>query len=358
MATLCKIPISFGFTSNPNGTTPTYVSSSSGAFTGEVANLLEAPQSVAVTINARATGLPTTVYQSETGGATYTSLYTDNQGNVPGWVSPGSYTAIAAPSGGFAGLTVAFEAVRGDGVTNVAAGAVDVAQLTAAVLNALVPTGTILDYAGQTLPAGFVFGDNSVYPVGVSGSTYYNLSQVCGTTWNQGTEGSGNFRVPDLRGVALVGAGYNTRVTTASYALASLGGAETVALNGSQNGVHNHWGATGGGTSGNDYPDHSHNGAGTALNGGGAFYFNPPPGWGGVLAYAGPYWSGATISIGGAPGGGFTTGGANSRHAHSVPALSIPWDGGSTPSGGGSPGSSVAHQNMQPFVVTNKIIKL
>jgi microcystin-dependent protein len=338
MATLCKIPISFGFTSNPNGTTPTYVSSSSGAFTGEVANLLEAPQSVAVTINARATGLPTTVYQSETGGATYTSLYTDNQGNVPGWVSPGSYTAIAAPSGGFAGLTVAFEAVRGDGVTNVAAGAVDVAQLTAAVLNALVPTGTILDYAGQTLPAGFVFGDNSVYPVGVSGSTYYNLSQVCGTTWNQGNEGSGNFRVPDLRGVALVGAGYNTRVPTASHALASLGGAEMVALNATQNGVHNHWGATGGGTSGDDAPDHTHFFAMRYANG----IAGSPGSFGYVME----------------PDAYTNTSGASGRHQHSVPALSIPWDGGSTPSGGGSPGSSVAHQNMQPFVVTNKIIKL
>jgi microcystin-dependent protein len=338
MATLCKIPISFGFTSNPNGTTPTYVSSSSGAFTGEVANLLEAPQSVAVTINARATGLPTTVYQSETGGATYTSLYTDNQGNVPGWVSPGSYTAIAAPSGGFAGLTVAFEAVRGDGVTNVAAGAVDVAQLTAAVLNALVPTGTILDYAGQTLPAGFVFGDNSVYPVGVSGSTYYNLSQVCGTTWNQGNEGSGNFRVPDLRGVALVGSGYNARVSTTYHALASLGGAETVALNGNQNGVHNHWGATGGGTSGDDAPDHTHLFAMRYANG----IAGSPGSFGYVME----------------PDAYTNTSGASGRHQHSVPALGIPWDGGSTPSGGGSPGSGVGHNNMQPFVVTNKIIKL
>jgi microcystin-dependent protein len=334
-----KIPVSFGFTSNPTGTTPTYVASSSGGSANESANLLEAPTSVAVTVTSRTTGQPATVYQAETGPALFTTNATDGQGNVPGWVDPGSYTVTAAAANGFSGATVAFEAVRGDGVTDVAAGAIDVGQLTAAVLNALVPTGTILDYTGQTMPAGFVFANNAVYPTGAVGSTYYNLSQVCGTTWNTGSEGNGNFRVPDLRGVALVGAGTSARVGTSAYTLASLGGAEMVALNATQNGVHNHWGATGGGTSGNDAPDHTHFFAMRYANS----IVNPGPGSFGYVMV---------------PDADTTTSGASGRHQHPVPALSIPWDGGSTPSGGGSPGSGVGHNNMQPFVVTNKIIKL
>lgn len=240
MSSRVKIPVNFGFSSNPNGTTPTYISSASGSFTSEAANVLEPVNSVTVTVNVRSTNAPATVYQAETGTATYTTLSTDSQGNVPGWVNPGSYLVTASPSGGFAGATVAFEAVRGDGVTNVASGAIDMAQLAADVLSALLPTGAVLDFAGQSCPNGFCFGDSSVYPIGVAGSTYYNLYQQIGTSWNQGNEGSGNFRVPDLRGIHIIGAGTNATVATSAYTLGAYNGSETTSLNVGQLPSHTH----------------------------------------------------------------------------------------------------------------------
>jgi hypothetical protein len=328
-----KIPVSFGFTSNPTGTTPTYVASSSGGSANESANLLEAPTSVAVTVTSRTTGQPATVYQAETGPALFTTNATDGQGNVPGWVDPGSYTVTAAAASGFSGATVAFEAVRGDGVTNVAAGAVDVAQLTAAVLNALVPTGTVLDYTGQSTPAGFVFANNAVYPTGAVGSTYYNLSQICGTRWNTGSEGNGNFRVPDLRGVALVGAGTNSRIATSARSLASLGGDENLQ-------VHAHSISDPGHAHGVADPGHGHGVFSTTAN--------DPAG--------GPVSGGAEWTFGSAEYVGAVYTSLYMGNTNNV-GTGIGIYGAGTNIGIQNAGSGGA-QNMQPFVVTNKIIKL
>ncbi len=92
----------------------------------------------------------------------------------------------------------------------------------------LIPTGTILPYAGLNsginsgtmfgqfvTNAGFVLCDGSTYSIGNPGDKYYNLSQVLlGTKWNHtaysggsplSSPGSGSFRVPDLRGLFLRG---------------------------------------------------------------------------------------------------------------------------------------------------------
>lgn len=68
--------------------------------------------------------------------------------------------------------------------------------------------GEIKTFAGATCPAGWLAADGAV----VSQTTYAALYSALGgisTPWNTGTEGAGNFRVPDLRGVFLRGSGTN-----------------------------------------------------------------------------------------------------------------------------------------------------
>ena len=68
------------------------------------------------------------------------------------------------------------------------------------------PAGIIMAFAGSTAPTGFLACDGSV----VSQTTYATLYAAIGSTWNTGSEGAGNFRLPDLRGTFLRGSGTNT----------------------------------------------------------------------------------------------------------------------------------------------------
>jgi len=81
-----------------------------------------------------------------------------------------------------------------------------------------VPSGMIAPFAGATPPDGWLLCDGSE----VSETTYARLFAAIGTTWNlgarqDGTGGNytapsgGNFRLPDLRGTFLRGAGTSSR---------------------------------------------------------------------------------------------------------------------------------------------------
>ena len=59
-----------------------------------------------------------------------------------------------------------------------------------------VPPGALWDYAGNTIPTGWLICDGSA----VSQTTYANLFAAIGGTYNTGGEPAGTFRVPDLRG--------------------------------------------------------------------------------------------------------------------------------------------------------------
>ncbi|MEM7179648.1 MAG: phage tail protein [Spirochaetota bacterium] len=73
---------------------------------------------------------------------------------------------------------------------------------------AIVPTGTILPYAGNTAPTGFLICNGNA----VSRTTYANLFSTIGTTWGSG-DGSTTFNLPDGRAAAPVGAGTSTKYT-------------------------------------------------------------------------------------------------------------------------------------------------
>lgn len=81
----------------------------------------------------------------------------------------------------------------------IAGGAVDFNRLTAAIQQALTPTGTIIAYAGDTAPAGWQLCDGTI----LNRTTFSGLFAVVGTRF--GTTAGDNFRVPDLRGQFLRG---------------------------------------------------------------------------------------------------------------------------------------------------------
>ena len=57
------------------------------------------------------------------------------------------------------------------------------------------PTGTIIPFAGSSIPAGYLLCNGAA----VSRTTYANLFKVIGTTWGAG-DGSTTFKLPDARG--------------------------------------------------------------------------------------------------------------------------------------------------------------
>lgn len=82
----------------------------------------------------------------------------------------------------------------------VADGSVTLAKLAAAVQELLVPTATLMPYAGTTAPSGWLL----CYGQAVSRTTYASLFAKLSTTFGAG-DGSTTFNLPDLRGRAIAG---------------------------------------------------------------------------------------------------------------------------------------------------------
>lgn len=90
---------------------------------------------------------------------------------------------------------------------------------------AVVPTGTVLDFAGTVIPEGFLdanLGD------AVSRTTYAALFAVIGTTWGAG-DGSTTFNLPALKRRSTVGLG-GTGTAVLGNAVGNTGGTETHTL--------------------------------------------------------------------------------------------------------------------------------
>lgn len=171
--------------------------------------------------------------------------------------------------------------------------------LSASIVS-LVPTGTVLDFAGSTAPTGFVLCNGASL---ATTGTYAALFAVIGYTYG----GSGaTFNVPDLRGRMPIGAGLGSGLT--NRVLGASGGEETHQLTIAELASHGH-------TISPDPHVHLHG------------YTN--------ILYAGGGGSvNALVSSGGTP-----------------------VNGNSTSLSATANGSNTAHNTMAPFVVLNKIIK-
>lgn len=171
----------------------------------------------------------------------------------------------------------------------------------------LVPSGSIMQYAGSSAPTGWLVADGSA----VSRTTYADLFSAIGTTYGAGN-GSSTFNLPNLKGKVPVG---KDSADTSFDALGETGGAKTHTLTTSEMPSHNHTDS-----------GHSHG-----------------------ASISAPYTSGS---------GGVTYGSGIPPH-NGVSAGT--WGGGISINTGNasisSTGGGGAHNNLQPYIVLNYIIK-
>jgi len=181
--------------------------------------------------------------------------------------------------------------------------------------------GTVKEFAGATVPQGYLLCDGSEYAEAI----YVTLFAAISTTWNTGGETVDFFRVPDRTGRTAVGKEASaTRLTSAGGGvdggvLGDTGGGETHVLVEAELAAHTH----GPGTLGTDDPG-THTHPSTKLAGG-------------SLGFQGS----ASLAE------SFTASGAGGAHTHTV-----------TTGATASAGSDTAHANVQPTIVMNFMIKI
>jgi microcystin-dependent protein len=214
------------------------------------------------------------------------------------------------------------------------------------------PAGAITQFAGASAPSGYLLCRGGEFAI----SSYPALHAVLGTTYGALTNGSGaagttHFRVPNLQGRVPVGVGTapsGNGVT--EKALAAIGGDETVVLSTTQipshrhSIDHNHAEVT------SSSDSHSHTGT-TSSGGVHSHFVNNIGGTATVQSGSGQVVTdnvqGTTFSAG-AHTHTFTT--SSDSHSHTVNLPNFEGDSGLAGSGG-------AHNNLQPYIVLNYIIK-
>lgn len=217
-----------------------------------------------------------------------------------------------------------------------------VGQLIGIAQQGGLPTGALVDFTSTTLPSGFIWADGAT----LTGATPYTALRALyiADGFPHGQDGSGNPKVPDHRG--RVSAGKDNmggtaanRLTTAGSGVAGItlgaaGGAENVTLTGVQSGT----------------PSHSHTASSTpslTADSSGAHTHPQDPGT--------VFDDGVSISrqrgTVGAWGSGGTTGSAGA-HTHTVSGSVS-----TTVNAASAANASQSHNNTQPTLVLNKIIK-
>lgn len=184
------------------------------------------------------------------------------------------------------------------------------------LVNALVPVGGVTQFAGAAAPSGWLLCDGAA----VSRSAYAALFAVLGTTYGAG-DGSTTFALPDLKGRVPVG----LDTGQAEFdALAETGGAKTHTLSVAETPSHNHGGATG-----VQSANHTH---GPGAGSGAANFLSQSAGGSGGTA-VGTVGDRATFTA---------TSTESANHTHSI----------------ASQGGGGAHNNLQPYLVLNYIIRV
>ena len=105
--------------------------------------------------------------------------------------------------------------------------------ITAALLNAMMPVGTILLYGGTSAPTGWLLCNGNA----VSRTTYSELFAVLSTSYGVG-DGSTTFNVPDFLGRTVIGTGSGSGLTARSRGDKS--GEETHAITIAELASHSH----------------------------------------------------------------------------------------------------------------------
>jgi microcystin-dependent protein len=253
--------------------------------------------------------------------------------------------------------------------TNIDAGAIELSKLSNAAIQQLTPSGSIMQYAGTAAPTGWILCDGTA----VSTTTYAALFAVIGSAFNtsggQTAPSAGTFRVPLLTGRIPVG---RDAGNAAFDVLGETGGSQNVTLSLSNLPSHQHTDGTLAAASSATgiiiQNDGAHGHSGTAVAGGDHAHTTPMLYHvGGATSHAhtrSDYYSGGpgnfdvvldarTTAVGGNHGHTLSINTSathshavvDSQHSHDVTGLT------------GLAGNSTAHENLQPYIVVNYIIK-
>lgn len=323
-----------------------------------------------VTVKSRTSEAAVTVYgtEKEAGAVVPT---TDSNGRINGWVEEGAYTITVTAGKPFIASTVYnWDALSGRGIENGRVGVESIWRSdlrkdanfndTQSILEALVPTGTMLDFAGEVAPTGYLLRDGKSYPT----AEYNRLFKVIG--YKYGGAGA-NFNVPDSRGRVIVGAGSGPGLTV--RAIAAKEGVESIALTIGQLASHSHTQISVGGSAsvsgnvsgslGGTISDHTHQPPG---NFGSRSYMNHalPGDENADARYLSRSTAGEIQVLWGNSGWGNATGSVNGTVSCSVSGTLTGSMSGSITTNSGttsSTGSGETHSNMQPFLCVSGIIK-
>jgi len=202
----------------------------------------------------------------------------------------------------------------GNPIQNIGSGSNPNDAATVSQIGLAIPIGTVLDYAGTVAPSTFLFA----YGQAVSRADYPELFTAIGVAYGPGN-GSTTFNLPDLRGRITagkddMGGAAAARLTSpvAGATLGAVGGEQAVQLQIADLPAHNH---------GVNDPGHSHGFRGKADN---------------------------FQNIGSGAQGSGSVGYPNQARNTDVSPTGITTQ---------NTGSGTAHNNVQPTIILNKIIK-
>ena len=258
------------------------------------------------------------------------SLPRDGQAGMSGQFKSAD-GSVTAPGMGFSAETGSGFFRKSAGVIGIAILGVEIGTYSAASGFTSGIVGEVRDYAGSTAPDGWLL----CYGQAISRTTYSSLYAVIGTTFGAG-DGSTTFNVPDLRGRIRAGKDNmggsaasrltSTTITSGATTIGNSGGEQTHVLTTAELAAHSHGVTDAGHSHGITDPTHAH--TYTRANYGAAY----------------------------GSGGGIGSGAGSNVPTDSI-GTGISINSAATGVTINSAGSDTAHNNVQPTMIFNTIIK-
>ena len=217
-------------------------------------------------------------------------------------------------------------------------------EVSALMYGTGVPIGTLLPFAGASAPPDWLLCDGDEY----SQTTYSDLYAVVSSAYNTGGETAGYFRVPDLRGRMPVGK--DNMGGTAASRLTSGGSGVDGATLGATGGAETHTMTT------TEMPSHTHIQNAHTHTQNSHSHSQVPHNHGAIATAGGGGGSAvATWTVGGAYGGNATNFGYTSTAQPGIYGTTA--TNQNTTATNQNTGGGGAHNNVQPVVVMNYIIR-